>query len=328
MKKRIITGLLLALAAIAAYAQEAPRWLLRRTAVYPPEQYVSGVGEGRTAEEARDRALAQIARFFDTRVEDTQRLIYSYNEALAGVTERTQAGQDTVVRSQADFFGVEFAEAYTDGGGTVHALAYFDREKALGVYDGRIQANALLIGDLIKRYENSGNPKEAVRHLEEAKWFALLTAEYADMAVLLDSRVSPRYDELPAVASRIDGMIEANKRRYTATVTLNDEAARPRAHKTAELLRRAGFMVTEAGGVYAVFINFQPNEGSTKNYRTVEPALTIRVESGSGDPLVMYTKKYAVFRHITESEALARALRNIEQDLGGEFYKRLREIGQ
>jgi hypothetical protein len=327
MKNTIITALLL-MAAFAAWGQDAPRWLTRRTAVYPAEMYVSGAGEGRTAEAARERALAQISRFFDTKVADTQRLMYSYNEAVAGVSETTSAAADTTVSSQAEFFGVEFAETYTDQTGTIHALAYIDRQKALGVYDGRIQANALLIGDIIKRYENSGHPKQAARHLEEAKRLALVTAQYADMAVLLDSAVSPRYDELPAIASRIDGMIQANRLRFTATVTLNDEAARPLAHKTAELLRGAGFLVTDAGGVYAVLINFEPHEGATKNYRTVEPLLTIRVESGGGDALVTYTKKYAAFRHITQSEALSRALRNIEQDLGGEFFTRLKEIGQ
>jgi hypothetical protein len=313
----------------ALHAQDAPLWLVRRTAAYPPEQYVSGTGEGRTAEEAREKAVAQISRFFNTKVADTRQLLYSYNEALAGAgTETASLRQNTVINSEAEFFGVEFAGPFTDRTGVVHALAYIDRAKALGVYDGRIQANALLIGDLIKRYEHSGDPKAVVRRLEEAKRLALVTAEYADMAILLDSAVSPRYAELPAVASRIDGMIEANQKRFTASISLNDEAARPLAHKTAELLRRAGFLVSGQEGVYAVFINFEPHPGQTKNYRTVEPTLVVTVESGDGTPLAAYTKKYPLFRHLTCGEALSRALRNIEQDLSGEFFALLKGIGK
>jgi hypothetical protein len=75
--------LLFGLLGIAALsAQDAPLWLTRRGAVYPPEQYVAGVGEGGTAEEARTRALAQISQFFRTKVGDTTTLLYTYNDDI------------------------------------------------------------------------------------------------------------------------------------------------------------------------------------------------------------------------------------------------------
>jgi hypothetical protein len=44
--RRIVIAAAFALAVAAAYAQDAPRWVTRRTAVYPPEQYVNGAGRG------------------------------------------------------------------------------------------------------------------------------------------------------------------------------------------------------------------------------------------------------------------------------------------
>ncbi|MDR2258442.1 MAG: hypothetical protein LBE14_04760 [Treponema sp.] len=104
------------------------------------------------------------------------------------------------------------------------------------------------------------------------------------MAVLLDSAVSPRYDELPAVASRIDGMIEANKKRFTASISLNDEAARPLAHKTEELLRRAGFLIAGQKGVYAVFINFDLCGGRPKTTAPWNPPWPLGWSPGTGRP--------------------------------------------
>jgi hypothetical protein len=327
--KALLAGLLWAALTVPAFAQEAPLWLTRRTAAYPLELYVSGVGEGRNAEEARDKALAQISLFFRTSVADTRRLFYRYNDALGGAgMENTRLDQNTRIISEAEFFCVNFAETYTDNRGAVHVLALIDREEAGRVYEGRIQANALLIGDLIRRYENSGHPKEAVKRLREARRFAGVIVDYADMAVLLNSGTASRYDELPAVASRIDGMIEANEKRFTASISLNNEAARPLAIKTAELLRRSGFLVTDSQGVYSVFINFEGREAATRNYRTVEPELFITMESADGAVLLSYTKKYPVYRHISDEEALSRALRNIEQDLGGDFFKLLKEVGE
>jgi hypothetical protein len=302
MKKRIIALLIAGLFARAAFTQEAPLWLLRRGAVYPPDRYVTGVGEGGSAVEAREKALAG--------------------------AETTRVSQNTVINSEAEFFGVEFAETFTDSRGLVHALAFIDQEEAGRVYEGRIQANALLIGDLIRRYENTGHPKEAVRRLREARRFAAIIVEYADMAILLNSDTASRYDELPAIASRIDGMIEANEKRFTATISLNDEEAAPVALKAAEILRRGGFLLADSGGVYTVFINFRANENTTRNYYTLEPVLEIVIEAQDGTPLVTYTKKYPLFRHVTREEALARALRNIEQDLTGEFTNAVRRIGE
>jgi hypothetical protein len=131
---------------------------------------------------------------------------------------------------------------------------------------------------------------------------------------------------LPAIVTGIDSAIEANGKRLTATISLNDEAARSIALKAAELLRRDGFLLADTGGVYTVFINFQANENETRNYRTVEPVLDIILEAQDGTPLLTYRKKYPLFRHVTREEALQRALRNIEQDLAGEFTRDLRGI--
>ena len=243
-----------------AFAKEAPLWLTRRGAAYPAEQYLAGVGEGRTAEEARTRALAQIALFFQTRVGDTRTLLYTYNDALGAAaentkgTESTQTSQNTLVSSEADFFGVEFADLYRDNAGVYHALAYIDREEALKKYDARIQANALALRELLQRYENTPNPRSAIKKLRGARQLAVVTADYAGMAVLLNSAVGPRYTVLPAIVTGIDGAIEANEKRLTAAISLNDESARTLALKAAEILRRDGFLLTDSGGVYTVFI--------------------------------------------------------------------------
>jgi hypothetical protein len=327
--KKIVLFTASLLAAAAAFAQDAPLWLTRRGAVYPSDRYVTGVGEGRAAEDARIRALAQIAQFFSTKVADTRGLFYSYNEALSGAAaENTAVFQNTAVHSEAEFFGVEFAETFTDNRGIVHALALIDRAEAGRVYEARIQANARLIGDLIIRYENSPHPKEAVKRLKEARRFARIIIDYAGMAMLLDSSTARRYDQLPAVASRIDGMIAANEKRFTATVSLNDGDAESLARKTAEILMRSGFLVVDSGGVYTASITFRANESSTKNYRTLEPTLDIVITARDGTPLLTYTRKYPLFRHVTREEALARALRNIEQDLTGEFAREVGRIGE
>jgi hypothetical protein len=326
IKNAFFCVLMLVSALAAVFAQDVPLWLTRRGAVFPPELYVTGVGEGRAAEEAQTRALAQIAQFFQTKVGDTRTLLYTYNDALGAAAENTQSSQNTVISSEADFFGVEFADLYRDGTGVYHALAYIDREEAGKKYEARIQANALVLSELLRRYENTANPRAALIKLAGARQLAVVTANYADMAVLLNSAAASRYTVLPAIVTGFDSAIEANERRLTVSISLNDESARAIALKTAEILRRDGFLLADTGGVYTVFINFETNGNETRNYHTVEPVLDIILEAQDGTPLVTYQKKYPLFRHVTRGEALQRALRNIEQDLGGEFAREVRGI--
>jgi hypothetical protein len=98
---------------LSVHTQEPPRWLIQRNLVYPPEQYITGAGEGRSLEEAQERAVAQISLFFKTTVRDSRQMLANYNQALSGEVQKTTAfAQNTVIESETDFFGVEFAPSY------------------------------------------------------------------------------------------------------------------------------------------------------------------------------------------------------------------------
>jgi hypothetical protein len=103
----------------------------------------------------------------------------------------------------------------------------------------------------------------------------------------------------------------------------------PLAGKVAEIMEGSGLMVVDGGGAYRAVISITMNEEKTANYYTLQPLLTITVELGrDGTPLVTYTKKYPLFRHVTRDEAYNRAYRNIEQDLSDNFTAQIRSLGK
>lgn len=319
-RQRFLLLLFIGAPLTAAMAQEPPRWLNRQEAVYPSAAYIVGTGAGRTRAEAEDQALAQISRFFSAKVSDSTELLYRYNEVLGVESETSAFSQTTRISSQAEFFGVEFAESYTDRNGVIHALACIDRGEAVKVYAARIRSNSLLLGDLIDSYERGDNPFAAVRKLRRAKsGVADLLVKYADMAALMSPQSAGQFASLPALISRLDRAIADNQARLTLSVALNDERARSVALTLGEMLRQEGFLITDTGGVYTASIHIEWGEGATANYRTVRPRLDFTLGLRNGGTLARYQKEYAAFRHITAEEALNRALRAIEQDLGGMF---------
>jgi hypothetical protein len=115
----------------------------------------------------------------------------------------------------------------------------------------------------------------------------------------------------------------------TAQVLCLDENAKSLAPKIRDIIQKQGILLVEGGAAYLAKIQVTLNERQTNNYFIVEPTVTITVElERNGTPLVTYNKKYGEFRHITRTEALQRAYRNIETDLGANFAEQLKGIGK
>lgn len=304
----------------AVFPQEAPGWVIRQALAYPPNLYLTGTGEGRSEEEARTRALAQISRFFQTTVDDTQELLYTYNKTLSGPSENTALSQKAVVSSAADFFGVLFAETYFEKNGNVRALAYINREDALEVYDMRIAACLTQVNELLKRYENSPHPLASIPRLYEAQESAVLAEKLAGIAVLINSGAAEHYKGITAIAPRVAAAIDTNRARLTANITINDERFRSLARHAANAVKNEGFAIIERDGVYVLEITVMPNESKATNNFIVQPEVTIVFKARDGSPVASWRKAYTAFRHPhSTDEAISRGLRNIEQNFNAEF---------
>ena len=320
MKRKVLPAVLFAALAGLVFTQEAPRWVTRQAIVYPPDQYLTGTGEGRGEEEARMRALAQISRFFQTSVDDTQELMYGYNKTISGSKENTATSQKSTVSSEADFFGVRFAETFFEKTGSVRALAYINREEALEVYDMRIAACLTQVNGLLNRYENSPHPLAAIPRLREARISAVMAEKLAGIAVLVNSGAVDHYRGITAILPRVDAAIDAAKARLTAGVTINDERFRAIAQRAADAVKNEGFAVIEKGGVYALEIIITLNESRASNNYIVQPEAAIVFKAQDGTPVASWRKSYAAFRHPNSAdEAVSRALRNIVQNFNAEF---------
>jgi len=328
--KRGIVLFFLFFTAFYAFSQNEPRWFSNREAVYPSTHYITGLGDGNTAEEARSRALTQISMYFSTTIQAQTGLLATYHETSQNskttTTQSTSLNESALVNTQADFFGVTFENPYTDRKKIVYVLAKINRAEALGIYDTRIKTAVAQASDIADKYENGHNPYVAIKKLPKAHSVAELAAGYVNMAVLIDSSSASRYTHVPALVSRISTAIENNKKRMTVTITLNDDRVNSLKLKTSAIFREEGFVVVDSGGTYHALLHIILNENKTQNYHTVQPLVDVTFKLNTGESLARFQKEYAVFRHTNLLDAIGRALRNIEQDFSDDFAGQLRRI--
>ncbi|MGE0081538.1 MAG: LPP20 family lipoprotein [Thiohalomonadaceae bacterium] len=131
MKKAALV-LTLLLAGCAGGARETvPEWVDGSSDKYPEVRYLTGQGQASSAALARDRARAELAKVFATRVSERSEDVASAEVITEGgdTRQRSETRVDRSVQTETQRLleGVRIAETWRDPDGTYHALAVLDR---------------------------------------------------------------------------------------------------------------------------------------------------------------------------------------------------------
>ena len=123
-------------ASCASAPTTAPEWYRDMEAVYPQERYIAYQGRGRSRDEAKQNALADLAAYFEQEVKREGTAPISMTEQQ-GIVEKTRRIEETVtVTVSRNLRNVQYAEDdwKHPATGEFVTVAYMDREKAWGVY--------------------------------------------------------------------------------------------------------------------------------------------------------------------------------------------------
>lgn len=131
MKKAALV-LTLLLAGCAGGARETvPEWVDGRSEKYSEARYLTGQGQASSAALARDRARAELAKVFVTRVSERAEDVASAEVITEGdnTQQRSETRVDRSVHTETQrvLEGVRIAETWRDPEGVYHALAVLDR---------------------------------------------------------------------------------------------------------------------------------------------------------------------------------------------------------
>ena len=151
-----------------------PEWMANPKTIYPENQYLVAVGEGDTRRAAEDAAVANLSRIFEAHIESDERLLDQTRETGKSFERTTDFTTSINIRSVQTLFNIQHAEAWQDGKGRVHAVAYLDRRETAAIYRDKIDgqtarvnfllAQAEQTGDLVKKYATL---RAAIRHASE-----------------------------------------------------------------------------------------------------------------------------------------------------------------
>jgi LPP20 lipoprotein len=137
IKTEILTGLIACLffMSVSVVAEPKPDWVEGDAGFYPNSQYMTATGSASKAELAKNRALANLSKIFETHIKETSTTKSDTNVSVRNgeesYTKNIHLAQQIQVRTDKIINGARVAETWKDTTVfTHHALAVLDRTQA------------------------------------------------------------------------------------------------------------------------------------------------------------------------------------------------------
>lgn len=286
----VICGAGLACSGAGVRRSEEPAWVRTgRTMDYPREEYLVGLGRGRSPQVAEDNARAEIAKVFEARVEQTTREKQRYleGETSAGSGGWSQAidiSQATEVETSRVLSGVEVVERWEGPDGCA-ALAVLSRREASDRLWQRARELVRRAEALIEAARAAQDPLDTVRsYYQAARLLGLVESLNADLAVLAVRRPIKG----PMSAGEAFEAFRATARERVPVVVrmTGDEADRIRAAVEAALTQR-GIPIASADQPERILVrgtsSIRPTDRPPREYRFVRYEVSLEaVDTRSG----------------------------------------------
>ncbi len=295
---------------------EPPLWLSGSSPQYPSSFYLTAVGEGETAKDAKASAYAGISKIFQVEVRSQEESQERYIERNAEVEEHKFTIKSAVALSTQKVLNqVRIAQVYEDPQtGSWYALAVLDRDQAGTSLKEKIRQLDGEIEDLL-RSESEGKLGEIKTLKKVMDKLSLREALNSDLRVVdPEGRgVEPGYDP-----GKLTQRFEEELRGLSIRVRIEGDYGEELAAALTELLVGQGLSVAPQGRPEDVLISgkleWEPSGISDQNWKFVRWVLKIDVWDKIDNQLISSLDKEGREGHLTSQGAKRRALWAIKAD--------------
>lgn len=125
---------------LSAKSNDVPNWFLNKNSVFPSEIYISGLGEGKTEELAKNDAVSEISRYLKTNIKTS---VYAkvISESNDNENNFSQKMEEIInISSSATLSELEYTKAYYEKKEKLwYCVAYIKRDDAWNLFLPKIE---------------------------------------------------------------------------------------------------------------------------------------------------------------------------------------------
>ncbi|MDD7580576.1 MAG: LPP20 family lipoprotein [Treponema sp.] len=288
MKKNEIF-ILLAFISSFCFAKPAPEpeWFRNYKKVYPNSEYIAQRGSGKTAEDAKTDAAAQLARFFQSTVNANLSTTMTSITSGTSIEEETRVVDEVNVASEVEFIGLEFTESwYYKPEKKWYAVAYVVREDAWIQYRPKIEAEKAKFYGFYKKAEKETDSFTKIALYRSAWKSSSGFMEKLEYGRIISPKEEEKYSADREAVSDVPSKIEAEQKKLTVEVRITGDYGNIIETSVKKSFAKCGFVVG-AKGNYVADVNVNSNQ-TGNDPLSIMPAVIITIRNKDGKSIYSY----------------------------------------
>jgi len=311
LRTGLLVVLLMVLAGCKTTGGGIPDWVANPKSAYPENRYLVAVGEGDTRHAAENAADAHLARIFESHIKSNEHLVDQSRETENSFERTTDFTANINILSSQTLFNIQHAEAWQDGRGRIHAVAYLDRRETASIYRDKIHGLTALINflyaqaeqtdDLLKKYAAL---RTAIRHATENR---ILLNQLKVIHPPSVPDASPGYS-----MGTLRKALAETARKIRVQITVEGDEAHRIQSVLEDLVTRYGFVVGTPATLKIVgSVSVSDTGQRTTDLVFVRYSLSLQVREADGTTLISLNEKGRE-GHVSLAEARTRSFRTLE----------------
>lgn len=316
-----------------ASSSKAPEWVLNCENVYPPENFFSAEGTGKSAEEAKNIALTNLSYFFKTSVTSARDVKFkTYLDSSEGHSTLKKEGEvsgSSKIDVSADLNSVEFTQPWRNRKTKEwHCLAFIERESLWKQYEPELCASRNSFMDFFFKAEKAGEPFEKLRLLQIARKQGVDFLEKLSYAEFLSSKLTDeKYSQDIKPFAALPGMIQSIKNQNPVYVHVSQDSGNAVYSAVSQVMSELGFAVVKdrKNAGFDVEVDVSLENYMDADIYVYSPAVQVEF-LGKGGSVYVYSKDCETVKVFTESRGIKRCIQSVTNVLKTDFSQNLKSV--
>ena len=300
-----------------------PKWLTDISSDFPSEKYIRAIGEGKSKDDAKNSALAELSAYFSQTVEASvkaNQFLFSQTGGNSKSTSGTSASisRQITTSSISNLFSVQYTDFYYAKKQKVYSVcAYILREEAWNILEPKLAifGNSFLSG--LEKSKNQTGLKKVI-HLNGV----LSATEDFEALYYMALSVFPKrcgqYTEIMEKRQNVTQESARLKRAIKIKTTVSGEKSGRIKTKLEALLTENTVTVTQSGENHRLHADVAVAENAANGIYAIYPKIEITI-SQSGETVASFSKALEKVSAYNAETAQRMALSRIEEVLETEF---------
>ncbi|GHV75414.1 hypothetical protein AGMMS49942_02350 [Spirochaetia bacterium] len=311
----------------------APAWFTNTRSLYPDSKYIWVKGEGGAPEDAKEKALIEMSRYFHTTVEAVSEEISEYRETIGSgkkdFSDKTRFNEYSRIESREDFFGIRFTDPWFNPQSRAYTvLASINLRETEEQYRSRIETNMAGINALMAAVAQAEDPLYSFKLLAKGKSVAAVTRQFIDNISFISPEKSRDYLQKYALylntIQRLYAEYERLHARTTFSIIVRGDDTGGRVKRAVQkAFEQNKLIVAPARGEYAVTVTVnapvkKSPYGETVAY-SIKGGIEIAITHKGEAVFPSYTQSYGEYKKLEQKVVSNLFYKNVEVDLEENF---------